>query len=233
MKMRLGWRASALQGLAVLVGILVAFGIEASWSSRGERLAVSASLSSLLAEVLENRDRLEARLARLSDNAARTEAYLLDMASAPSGSVPQDSLRRMIGALGPLRVDPLVRSAFDDLLSGGLRSIDDAEVRRHILAYGQAIAWDEELQRALTTWFQTRAEPYFESEGDLAGMRSLSPGWSGGEDIRFQMNPDAFLRSRRYANLLTARYLLLRNSSAAVRLLAERADELVALLETR
>ena len=187
MKERFGWRASVLQGLAVLLGILVAFGIDASWSSRGERQAASASLRSLLSEVVENRTRLEDRVAFLSRSATVAEAYLVAMASAPTGSVSQDSLRTMFDALGPLRVNPPLRAAFDDLVSGGLRSIENAQVRRQILAYGQAMDQDMEGQRVLQAWYQTTQQPYTQVEGDIAGMRSLNPGWSGGAEIRFEM----------------------------------------------
>jgi hypothetical protein len=47
------------------------------------------------------------------------------------------------------------------------------------------------------------------------------------------MDPDAFVRNRQYANLLTARYLRIVNSQRAATILAGRVDELIGLLEAR
>ncbi len=197
------WRPALLEGVAVVVGILLAFAIQAGWELRQESLKVDADLSSLLLELEENRDRLEQRIETTGRRIDLTEAYLVELVGARGGTVSQDSIRGMIAAQGPIRIDPVSRAAYDDLVGGGLQAINEGDLRRLILEYGQAIERDSERQRAAATWFETRAQLYDELEGDLAG--ALRDGALDGTDLRFEQDPEAFVQNRRYGNLLTAR----------------------------
>lgn len=214
-----------IDGIAVLVGILLAFAIQAGWEVRQESLKVDAYLSSLLLELEENQTRIEQRTETTRDGISQTEAFLVELVVAPEGRVSQDSIRGMIATLGPLRINPISRAAFDDLVGGGLQAIDEGDLRRLILEYGQAIDRDSQFQRAAATWFETRAQLYDELEGDLVGALG-GRGWGGRTDLQFELDPEAFVRSRRYGNLLAARSNHLRNLAGSAGRLADKIAEL-------
>jgi hypothetical protein len=218
-------RPALIDGFAVLVGILLAFGIQAVWEIRQESLGVDAYLESLLLELEENQIRIEQRIETTRIGADRTEAYLVELVVAPEGLVSQDSIRGMIAALGPLRINPISRAAFDDLVGGGLQAIDEGDLRRLILEYGQALERDTQLQRAAATWFESRAQLYDELEGDLVGALG-GRGWGGRTDLQFELDPAAFVQNRRYGNLLAARSNHLGNMGGSARRLADRIAEL-------
>jgi hypothetical protein len=188
------------------VGILLAFGIDAAWDTAQERRAVEAYLASLQVEVAANRTWVEARIETLEENAAKAEQYLADIVVSPTGPVSQDSIRGMVYEMGGIRIQPPQRAAFDDLVSGGLQAIEDGEIRRLILAYGQALELDAARSRQTEAWFDNRAQVYDEQEADLVGMGSLfDGGWAGRTDLSFNIDPSSFVRNRRYGNLLAAR----------------------------
>lgn len=225
------WRVALVEGAAVLLGILVAFGIQAGWEARQDALRVEAYLASLQLELEDNQTRLGQRVENTARRIARTEAYLAELVASPHGPVSQDSIRGMIGALGPLRVDPLSRAAFDDLVNGGLQSIDDGGLRRLILAYGQALEYDAQRQRAAAEWFETRAQLYDEMEGDLVGALTGDRGWAGRTDLAFDVDPRAFVRNRRYGNLLAARVNHLRNTGASADYVRTAITDLISRLD--
>ena len=228
------WRSALLQGLAVLVGILVAFGVDAAWESRQERLTAEAYLSSLMAELETNRHLVESYLEDLDSTLADTEQYLVDVVADPSGPVSQDSIRGMLQVMGPLRVTPLQRSAFDDLASGGLQTIDDATIRRLVLSYGETLEADRLRQQFAQDWFAQRAQPYDEMEADLVGMGSLfSGGWASRTDLSFDIDPASFVSNRRYGNLLAARAFWVREVKEARLDLLAKMDELLRQMQAR
>ncbi len=228
------WRSALLQGLAVLVGILLAFGVDAAWDSRQDRLIAQAYLASLAAELEANRLTLESSLEDLDITLENTERYLVDVVADPSGPVSQDSIRGMLSVMGPLRVTPLQRSAFEDLTSGGLQTIDDAAIRRLVLGYGEALERDRLRQQFAQDWFARRAQPYDEMEADLVGMGSLfNGGWATRTDLSFDVDPASFVSNRRYGNLLAARAFWVREVQNARLDLVTKMDELLRHMEAR
>ena len=204
---RTGWKSAIVDGLAVLLGILVAFAIDAAWETRQERARLDAYLVSLADELDANRGALEADLERRRAHIDRLEGYIVQLGT-PGAAVSQEALRIMAGDLAPLRQRPMQRAAFDDLVAGGLQLIDDGRIRRLILEYGRTMEADAVRQRIAEEWFDRRANPYDELNHDLVGMRSAAYGetWAGRDDLRFEIDPGAFVGNRRYANLLAARF---------------------------
>lgn len=224
--------AAVLQGLAVLLGILTAFAIDAAWEGVQERRAVGALLESLAEELASNQILVSAHVQELTAELGDTEDYLVGVAAAPSGPVSQDSIRAMIADMGPLRISSPQRAAFEDLTSGGLQSIEDGRIRRLILAYGQALENDAVTQLRAQEWFDRRAQVYDELEGDLVGMGAAQRGgWAGRSDVRFEIDPSSFVGNRRYGNLLAARAFHLRSVITAHNTLLARLVELSELLE--
>lgn len=201
------WKRVVTEGAVIVLSILIAFAIDAAWEARQERSQIASSLASLADELGGNRRRLGADIDSLRSHIRELEDYVVLVAS-PSSQVTKEDLRRMWGSLAPLRRFPLQRAAFDDLTSGRMQSIDDGEVRRLILEYGQAMEALTLRQRVAEEWFDRRANPYDEIYGDLVGMYSAaySEDWAGRGDLRFDFDSSAFLGNRRYGNLLAARY---------------------------
>jgi hypothetical protein len=204
----LKWRAALLQGAAVLVGILVAFAIDAAWETRGEQAAASAYLESLSAELDANRSAFEEYLEALGLSIERNQRFLVDLVVDGSESVTADSIRLMMTGLAPLTVVPPRRAAFDDLASGGMRTVEDAELRRLVLDYGQNLDAVGAAEQAGADWHLSQFTPYEVAEGDLVGvMSSLGRPWAGRTDIRFEFDRTAFAGNRQFANIL-AHYIL-------------------------
>ena len=213
------------------MGILLAFGIDAAWDTAEERRAVAAYLASLEVELAANRNWAESRIETLEENAAKAERYLADIVVSPTGPVSQDSIRGMVSEMSPIRVDPPQRAAFDDLVSGGLQAVEDSEIRRLILRYGQALELDAARSRQAEAWFDNRAQVYDEQEADLVGMGSLfDGGWAGRTDLSFDFDPSSFVRNRQYGNLLAARVFRTRHAVSAQGELLTRLVELQARL---
>jgi hypothetical protein len=196
------WRAAILNGAAVLVGILVAFGVDAAWDSRQERVAASAYLTSLSTELTENRGEFGNWIGILEESMERANNFLKDLVVDGSSDVTGDSIRAMMWGLAPLVVVPPRRAAFDDLVTGGLQTIPDAGVRRLILRYGQSLEMVRAMEEAGAAWHLARFTAYEEAESDFVGMRSSVGGFAGRSDIRFEFDREAFVGNRVFANIL-------------------------------
>jgi hypothetical protein len=202
----LKWRAALLQGMAVLSGILGAFAIDAAWDVRQEREEAAAYLESLLVELEANPGSVEAEVEALAASVRLTDQFVVDVAASPTAAVTHDSIRAMWWAMNPLEVTPLRRAAFDDLTSGGLQAVQEAEIRRLILKYGQAMEFDRLREERAAAWYVTRMEPYIEMEGDIVGMASIyAGGWLGRTDLSYDFDVGSYVGNRRYGNLLASR----------------------------
>ena len=139
------WRAAFVQGVAVLLGILVAFAIDAAWESRSDRLATAAYLESLNSELEANREEFEAWIEQIDFSIQRNERFLVDLVVDGSETVSQDSVRSMHRTLAPLSVNPPRRAAFDELVQPVRSLITPPE----IVAANRA-AWIDEWLSAMS-----------------------------------------------------------------------------------
>jgi hypothetical protein len=210
------WRSKlrwfAAEFLVVVSGILVALALNAWWASRQERQVVATYLGSLQTELQTNLSMLEGHLEALEQQKVDIENYVLNIVLAEPGTVSQDSIQQMMWAFGPPLASPARRAAFDDLVSGGLRRIDNTEVRHLILEYGQAMELDASRQERAEIWFDERMEAYNETHADLVGMRTAEGSdWSDGSTPMLEFDPNSFVGNRQFANILMARYFRIEN----------------------
>ena len=197
------WRAAFVQGVAVLLGILVAFAIDAAWESRSDRLATAAYLESLDSELEANREEFEAWIEQIDFSIQRNERFLVDLVVDGSETVSQDSVRSMHRTLAPLSVNPPRRAAFDDLVSGGLQTIDDSGLRILIIQYGRDLEGVRAIEQAGADWHLAQFTPYDITFGDLIGMLAqLGLGFAGRTDITFDFDTSAYVGNRQFANLM-------------------------------
>jgi hypothetical protein len=121
---------SLLQGVGVVVGILIAFGIDAWWDTRGEHRLEAEYVSSLRSEIRAALGEVASDLAsrrRLND---QLDIFLSD------GPLPPDSLRALLRAASTVSNIAPPSAVLDDLVSSGrLQLLRSAELREGLMLY--------------------------------------------------------------------------------------------------
>lgn len=202
-------RRAALEGFAVLVGILIAFGIDAWWDVRGEARQAAAYQAALLDEVEANRRLLQ----DLVTSETRFEVGIMGEYMAAvvhaEGPVGDSTILAMLFDIGPGGATQYRRAALSDLLSsGGLAAIDDGAVRRAITEYDLALSIERAKQEQVDATWWGRVVPY---ASDHLGLDDLFPDAFVRGDLgtpqmllgRFPVDTDAFVGNRDWANRLT------------------------------
>lgn len=229
-------RRAALEGLAVLIGILIAFGIDAAWDLRNEAQEAAAYQAALLDEVRANRE----LLGRLVADETRFEVaimgdYLASVVHA-EGPVGDSTILRMFFDIGPGGATQYRRAALSDLLSsGGLAAISDGEIRRAITEYELALAVEEGKQEQVDATWWGRVVPY---ASDHLGLDDLFPESFVRGDLQtpemllgsFPVDTEAFVGNRDWANRLTELIYVSAELARERADLAEAMDHLVAAL---
>ncbi|MEQ9568967.1 MAG: hypothetical protein RLN75_02155 [Longimicrobiales bacterium] len=229
-------RRAALEGLAVLVGILTAFGIDAWWDVRTEAAEAEAYQAALLDEVRANRH----LLAGLIESETRFEVGIMGgfMTSVvhAEGPVADSTILKMFWDIGPGGATQYRRAALSDLLSsGGLAAIADGRVRRAITEYELALGIEETRQaQADATWWG-KILPY---GSEHMGLDDIFPdefardylGTPQMLDGAFAVDTEAFVRNRDWANLLTELIYVSRELARERADLAAAMDDLIAAL---
>lgn len=139
---------AALVEVALLLGgILLAFGLEAWWADRAERLELRAELGNVLAEFEVNRELVDQYLGwhHRADTAATTLVRVLE-SSGPGSVVVPDSL--IWGTGFTPTFDPRTGALTALLTSGRFGSIADAELRSALAGFNGYLrdARDEEIR---------------------------------------------------------------------------------------
>ncbi|WP_405231751.1 hypothetical protein [Lentisalinibacter salinarum] len=228
---RLDWRSALLDGLAVLLGILLAFAIDAWWDVRGEREEARAYLAAIETELVSNREALVEELEVIRSWVVQSEGFLNDVV-APDASPTYDQIREMVWLTGPDRTTPVARAAIDDLVSsGGFRVIEAPELRRALADYVRALDDDASELEDVRDFFNLHILPYHIAEGSFTEFD-----WEAYVDlpespVSFEMNTAAFTRNRVYANLLISRILEFGNLIESHRVLIKRIDTVLELME--
>ena len=142
MEQRPSLRRLLIEGVAIVLSILLAFGIEAWWQDLGEREEEGRVLTALLGEFRTNEQRLDQQVAWHADVMAATNA-LLSAAADPMSNLSADSVDHLLGGVS---------------WWGGSTSIEMAAVDAVILGGKLALIQDEYLRGRLTGWSRTIEE---------------------------------------------------------------------------
>ena len=210
------WRSATIQGLGVLVGILLAFGIDAAWSERGEREREFLYLAALEAELEVNAANFEDFADFLREEYETNRRGLLDVASAEAG-VTDAEINRVVYEVGPVRPRVPERAALVDLMtSGGIAYIRDPAVRRLIAEYAQALDLYDESMVSLDDLWDGSLYDYYERHASLVDMLVGSGEAPYVDAMSFSPDRQAFVGNRQFANLLVARGLRLGVASSSV-----------------
>lgn len=227
------WKRAVLDGGAVLVGILLAFGIDAAWEQRGDRIRAEAYQTALVREVELTRELLESQGGVIESRREHLDRVFTEIVYA-SGDLDRGTLLDVLlgDGLGPYTVREPSRGALTDLLaSHGLGVLDDHEVRQLLAVYAQELETNVDRQQAVQNDWTSSITAYLgvnlslpdllEADFDVPGLRAGT----------FPVRHQAFVGNRDFANLLTLQAFLLLRLDESRRSLMETADEVLRALE--
>jgi hypothetical protein len=145
------WARIFAEGVAIVVSILLAFGIQAWWEGRQEQKTEQSALFALRADFLASRDALAVAISVLEG----AQAYFTAFQSADSAALTQlgaDSADAMTMSLNiALTYDP-ISSSLDAILSDGRISLlQDEQLREALAGWVRALEDIEENQLDLRT----------------------------------------------------------------------------------
>lgn len=203
----LKWRSAALDGFAVLVGILLAFAIDAWWDLRSQNEEAQAYLAALETELLQNRRIIDGNLEDIRSWVTNSRSFIEEVVS-PSAEPSNEQVKRMIWETAPRQTTPLLTAALEDLKSsGGLPAIESAELRRAIADY------DRKLDRVASAldFVRDNFREYI-LRYHIQHSSFTESGWEEVAEVEeslasFEFDTEAFAANRTYANLLILRIL--------------------------
>ena len=214
-----------VQGVGVVISILIAFGIDAWWDSRGEHRLEAEYVSSLRSEIraalgevasdLESRRRLSDQLNLFFSN----------------GPLPTDSLRVLLrSASGVSNISP-PSAVLDDLVSSGrLQLLRSAELREALMLYRQMLGKIEINEDAHRHFVNERFVPYLSDHVRLWGVTNRAANDSRFIQPASNADLDKLQRDPRFHNLLLERQRALQRGLSRVESTVEHLTRLKALL---
>lgn len=158
MRPQIPWPRIFAEGVAIIVSILLAFGIQAWWEGRQDRMEEEQLLAALSVEFAANREQLETNRA---SHVARQEAAaaILEAAAAPEITISRDSVDHLISDIMWYGTDGWVTGTMDALLSSG----------------DLALIGNRSLQFSLTAWPRLRESLAAVEAEDEHGYEVLLP----------------------------------------------------------
>lgn len=205
MSRQVPWPRVIAEGAAIVVSILLAFGIQAWWEGRQRREAEEEILGRLAEEFLAIHDTLSAVLEEHARHRKGVGALLSLADASGAGSLTAEDF---YGAFLGFTSTHLETGTLDGVLaSGQLSLITDAELRRMLAAWDAA---EEEFAEEWR-WVGTQVElltPFVNAEVDWAAAAAseLMPEipWAA-DPVAFESDALPFLRSPRARNFLVER----------------------------
>jgi hypothetical protein len=221
------WRHPLLEGLAVLVAILIAFGLEAWWQERSERVAERVYLEALSGELEDARSFFVTQDQALAADIDLAQAVRGALNSDSAPSISDDSVNVLALQLAPVSVQTPPRAALDDLISsGGIGLVQSDVLRRAVASYVQALESDARTQDATVDHWLTHLTPYRYLHSTVNIEVPLAPS----ANLPVTVDRDAYVRDRYYANLLSARVLRTADVRTSHQSALEEVDRLLGLL---
>lgn len=203
------WRGAFMQGVAVLLGILIAFAIDAWWEEQGDRDREEALLVALGEELEANRAFFEDDLDRVRREHVETAEYIRDVALGSGTPPSRDSVLAMLWTVSPSTVRDPQRAALDDLLSSGaFQLIRSDSIRRAIARYEQRLRHDLDSQRRANDFWEQDLRPHQDEHGSLVDMLPAGQDHLAGVEVAppgFEIDVGRFFGNREFANLLAQR----------------------------
>ena len=226
----LKWRSAVLDGFAVLVGILLAFAIDAWWDLRTQEENARGYLEAIQTELNENREIIEYDLQTLESWVLDSRVFLEDVVS-PEATPSYEQVRQMVWETGPDQTTPLLRAAVDDLISsGGLQAIKSAELRRAIAQYVRTLERDASELEDVRDNFREYILQYHLQYGSFTEFDWEEYAEVHETLVTFELDIKAFAANRDYANLLILRILNFSNLRDTHREVLAQIDRVLTLI---
>lgn len=147
----------------IVCSILLAFGIDAWWHERSDRVRLAAALDNVVAEVSVGRSEIDAAVQSNRERIAGLNRFLT---LAPDGiaTLPQDSVLAIATSFAPPRPFDPGGSALESLLAGGnLEILGDDDLARALIAWARfpdEIDDDHRMATSLTLALLERTAPH-------------------------------------------------------------------------
>ena len=220
------WRRVIAEGTAIVVSILLAFGIQAWWEQRGEHDRERIALEALATDFAAADSILRLRELAI-DSAAVAAQEILAMVGPAADPADPDSLARLVPRLlrRPTFEPPM--GALQALLgSGELRLIRNQALRAELASFPSAIETLATTQDFGTQVVFGMLLPYLNSRVPMLEYGLMATG-----DSDFPVDRSALLRSLEFENLVQNRLMGIRFSQASVARVSDRIDVIRRMLD--
>lgn len=214
-----------IEGLLIVLSILIAFGIEAGWQKRAERLRGDAILAQITEDFRAHSMSAERGAASHRSRAA-SAAELLALVGPNADPRREEALTgfRSVATFNPVSFQPgMLETA---LANEGLSVVGDAALRELLIRWSFEVESFREVQRfvidesvTLDGYLQTR-QPRRESRA-MAGVEIRAS--------EFEWDPRIIFRDLEFENLLLRQGLASSAMASVLRRMGSIADEVVAL----
>lgn len=224
----INWKQAAGEALLIVLGVLLALGGQAWWEARVERDTVGEYVDNLLLEVNENEANLR-RLVKERENYIKAATGLLHEMRKNQSIASASSIREQISILVWYDEFSPATSALDDLVgSGGLRMLENSDLRLAILRYAQSIEDHNSVQADQVNFFFESFAPYLSKTVPLLELRYTRKIPDLPTESVFEFDPITLIDSMEFENLIVRR--IGAESDGAV--FANRLLDAIGLLQT-
>jgi len=183
---KIPWPRILAEGVAIVVSILLAFGIEAWWSSRETRLNVQTNLAALRDELSSNRAEIEFEL--LYRHAVIASIEKLSSAKEKTDILGPDEIDRLIGDVTWFGTGNFSTGALESILQSGVFSeIEDRQLQRLIASLPDSYDDAAEFEFRDKEFTSSRFFTYLNSNGSFNQIANLAgSGRPGVNDIPYE-----------------------------------------------
>jgi len=175
------WPRILAEGFAIVVSILLAFGIQAWWELRSDRRAELVLLEGLRADFVANNDRIAEQLTFHGRLVGSAERLLADIRSRPVGTqvaVPDSALAAVLASP---TYDPLTSTLDAALASGDIELIENTRVRETLADWRRVAADMRANELAVRDVVHNSVVPLLSEQARLAVNFENVVDWSLGD----------------------------------------------------
>jgi hypothetical protein len=225
------WLRILAESLAIVVSILLAFGIEAWWDVRQDRAREADLLSGLLADFEASRPELETRLDGARRIAGSSALFRDLIAAVPEGQVVRVPDSVVIAVLGTPTYEPSTNTLDAALSSGEIELIRNDEIRQRLAEWRRTLVDTYEDENAVKDVVIRQLVPLLAREVRLGSYYDRVLPWFFA-DPDLDLTGDAKIRaSSELEGILALRLFFADFSAQGLSALLESLDGLSSLLE--
>ena len=169
---RIPWKRLFAEAVAIVLSILLAFGIDAWWDERNERIEEEELLLALQIEFEANRDEV-ASVIKVHENALQYAANLVSLTNADVLALPAEEASRHVRYFAHPRTFDPVRGTVDSMTdSGKIGVLQDRKLRDALTTFINIVEDAKEDREYMSQWAMIVWKELAENGG---------PYWSGPE----------------------------------------------------